>query len=88
MVTRHWNGQPSRFGPTSYERAVDVVRQFVRCADCGERLWVTTTQSGAYYRDASKQRGIECAGGGFIKALLLDNEVDALIANLRLPPAW
>lgn len=64
-----------------------LLKGLARCADCGERLHSTTTRSRAYYRCAGAQRGVGCHGRS-VGATVIDEQVDALMRGLALPPAW
>ncbi|HEY76319.1 MAG TPA: recombinase family protein [Thermoflexia bacterium] len=66
-----------------------MVSRLLRCARCGETLRAQSTRGYRYYREMSHTRGLECADAGlWVKAELVEEEVGAILRNLRLPEDW
>ncbi len=67
-----------------------LLANLVRCAYCGERMWISSSQGRTrYYRDSAKKRNLICANpGAWVRIEDLDAQVDSLMRCLRLPPTW
>ena len=66
-----------------------MVSRLLRCARCGETVRAQSTRGYRYYREMSHTRGLECPDAGlWVKAELVEEEVGAILRNLRLPEDW
>ncbi|MBT9161437.1 MAG: hypothetical protein DDT27_01549 [Dehalococcoidia bacterium] len=67
-----------------------LLKGLIRCAFCGEKLWVNASPSGSkYYREVSGKRGRVCLyPDKYVRAEELDQQVDGVMKSLVIPQAW
>jgi site-specific DNA recombinase len=85
---RRQHGQRPRSHMTAPPRTY-LLHRVICCAACGEPLRMQTSHGYYYYKEASRERGLECvAGGKSVRMEQADEQVLALLASLRLPAEW
>lgn len=68
---------------------VYMVGRLLRCARCGETLRAQSTRGYRYYREMAYTRGLKCPDSGlWVQAEAVEEEIGAILRNLRLPEDW
>jgi site-specific DNA recombinase len=79
-------------GPRTYSPGTKtyLLKGLVRCAFCGEKMWVNGSPGRrGYYRDVSSRRGIPCPRAGkWVRMEVLDRQISDIIGSTELPHTW
>ncbi len=66
-----------------------LLKGLVRCVSCGGKVWSQHVKGQDYYREENTNRGLDCPNGrAYQRAGVLDDQVCAIIGDLRLPGSW
>ena len=66
-----------------------LLKGLVRCVSCGGKVWAQHVKGQDYYREENTSRGLDCPNGrAYQRAGVLDEQVCAIIGDLKLPNSW
>jgi DNA invertase Pin-like site-specific DNA recombinase len=70
-------------------RRVYLLSGIITCKECGHRMRAQSSNSGRYYREASKFKGGECPHNGkSVRADQVEKQISELMESLVLPENW
>ncbi|HDQ70666.1 MAG TPA: recombinase family protein [Chloroflexi bacterium] len=66
-----------------------VLNRILYCVRCGETIRAQSCRGYRYYRDVTNSRGLHCPDSGTtVRAETVEDEIGAILRNMRLPEDW
>jgi site-specific DNA recombinase len=66
-----------------------LLSRIIRCARCSQTIRAQSSRGYRYYREATRTRGLRCEDAGMtVNAETVEEQIGAILRNLRLPADW